>query len=287
MNKFSGIFPALITPYKDNGEINEKALQKIIKMNLEKGVNGFYVGGSTAEAFLLSMDERKYIMDIVSQEAKGKCTLISHIGSIGTDHAIELGKHAENLGFDAISSIPPFYYNFNFEEIKKYYFDIVNEVNVPMIIYNFPAFSGVSFNSNNIKDFVADERFIGIKHTSLDLFQLERMINLDKRLSIFNGHDEVFLASLAMGAKGAIGSTYNFMAERFINILKLYNEGNMEAAKLEQTKANEIISALIKVGVIPGVKYALELMGIQCFGSRRPFRKLTEDDKELIKNILI
>lgn len=287
MNKFEGIFPALVTPYKSNGKINEESLQKIIKMNLEKGVKGFYVGGSTAEAFLLSMDERKYLMDIVSQEAKGKCTLISHIGCIGTDQAIELGKHAESLGFDAISSIPPFYYNFTFEEIKKYYFDIVNEVNEPMIIYNFPAFSGFSFNSTNIKDFIEDKRFIGIKHTSLDLFQLQQMIKLDERLSIFNGHDEVFLASLSMGAKGAIGSTYNFMSERFINILKLFKDGNIEAAKSAQIEANEIISVLIKVGVIPGVKYALELMGIVCSGARRPFKALTAEDKKLIEKILV
>jgi N-acetylneuraminate lyase len=286
MNKYTGIFPALVTPYKSNGKINEQSLQKIIRMNLEKGVKGFYVGGSTAEAFLLSIDERKYILDIVAQECKGKCTLISHIGCIGTDQAIELGKHSEALGFDAISSIPPFYYKFSFEEIKNYYFDIVNHVNLPMIIYNFPAFSGVSFNINNIKEFVEDKRFIGIKHTSYDLYQLEQMLKIDERLTVFNGHDEVFLGSLAMGAKSAIGSTYNFMAEKFIQIDKLYKESKMEEAHAVQVKANEIIEALIKVGVFQGVKYALELEGIECNGVRKPFRSLTEEDKKILDKVL-
>lgn len=286
MSKYTGIFPALVTPYKSNGKINEESLQKIIKMNLEKGVRGFYVGGSTAEAFLLSMDERKYILDIVAQECKGKCTLISHIGSIGTEHAIELGKYSEALGFDAISSVPPFYYKFSFEEIKNYYFDIVNNVNLPMIIYNFPAFSGVSFNMNNIKEFMKDERFIGIKHTSYDLYQLEQMLKIDKDIQVFNGHDEVFLGALAMGAKSAIGSTFNFMSEKFIMIDKLFQEGNLEKAHEVQVKANEIIDALIKVGVNQGVKYALELQGIECNGSRKPFRSLTEDDKKLLEAAL-
>jgi len=285
MNKFTGIFPALVTPFKSNGEINEKSLQKIIKMNLEKGVKGFYVGGSTAEAFLLSMDERKYILDIVAQECRGKCTLISHIGCIGTDHAIELGEHSQALGFDAISSIPPFYYKFSFEEIKNYYFDIVNKVNLPMIIYNFPAFSGVSFNMNNLKEFAEDERFIGVKHTSYDLYQLEQIIKIDKRLTVFNGHDEVFLGALAMGAKSAIGSTYNFMAEKFIEIDRLFKDGKMAEAHLVQVKANEIIEVLIKVGVFQGVKYALELQGIECNGVRKPFKPITEEGKKMLDKI--
>ncbi|MCM0649348.1 N-acetylneuraminate lyase [Clostridium swellfunianum] len=286
MNKYTGIFPALVTPYKSNGKINEESLQKIINLNLDKGVKGFYIGGSTAEAFLLSMDERKYILDIVAQECKGKCTLISHIGSIGTEHAVELGKYSEALGYDAISSVAPFYYKFSFEEIKNYYFDIVNNVNLPMIIYNFPAFSGVTFNMSNIKEFMNDERFIGIKHTSYDLYQLEQMLKIDERLTVFNGHDEVFLGALAMGAKSAIGSTFNFMSEKFIKIDKLFKEGNISEAQEVQAKANEIIDALIKVGVNQGVKYALEIQGIECNGSRRPFRSLTEDDKKLLEKIL-
>lgn len=114
-------------------------MQKIVKMNLEKGVDGFYVGGSTAEAFLLSLYERKHILELVAVEAGGKCSIISHIGCISTDQAIELGKHAERVGVDAILSIPPFYYKFSFNEIKKYYTDIADQVNLPVILYNFPA----------------------------------------------------------------------------------------------------------------------------------------------------
>lgn len=126
-------------------------------MNIKKGVDGFYVGGSTGEAFLLSREERKYILDIVKEVGKGKCKIISHIGCIGTDHAIELAEHAKRVGVDAISAIPPFYYKFSFKEIKNYYFDIVNQVDMLMIVYNFPALSGVELTEERVAELATNK----------------------------------------------------------------------------------------------------------------------------------
>lgn len=281
-----GIFPALLTPFTKENKINEKALHKLIHMNLEKGVDGFYVGGSTAEAFLLSLEERKHILDIVTQEAKGKCVVISHIGCISTDQAIELGKHSEKAGADAISSIPPFYYNFSFNEIKEYYYDLVNNINLPMIIYNFPAFSGVTLNSENAKEFLCDPRFIGVKHTSSDFYSLERFKRIHSRVLVYNGFDEMFMAGLAMGADGGIGSTYNVMAEKFIQISKLFSDGKIAEARQIQTEANEVIKVLIKVGVMPGEKEILNMLGLDFGECRKPFRRLSEEDKKLLKDVV-
>lgn len=286
MKELKGVFPALLTPFTKENKINEKALQALVKMNLEKGVNGFYVGGSTAEAFLLSLEERKYILEIVADEVKGKCAIISHIGCISTGQAIELGRHAQKTGVDAVSSIPPFYYNFSFAEIKNYYFDIVNNIDVPMIIYNFPAFSGVTLNSENVKDFLSDSRFIGIKHTSSDFYSLERFKQIRKDTLVFNGFDEMFLSGLIAGADGGIGSTYNFMAEKFIAIYKLFHEGKIREAQAIQTQANDIIKVLAKVGVIPAEKEILNLMGLDFGECRRPFKKVDDEERELLKKLL-
>lgn len=286
MQKLKGIFPALLTPFTKEDKINEKALQQLVKMNIDKGVDGFYVGGSTAEAFLLSLEERKYIVDIVAQEAKGKCAIIVHIGCISTDQAVELGKHAEKAGVDAVSSIPPFYYNFSFPEIKSHYFEIVNRVNLPMVMYNFPAFSGVTLNSDNIGEFLKDPRFIGIKHTSSDFFSLERFKQTYKDVLVYNGFDEMFLAGLSMGADGGVGSTYNFMAEKFIRIKQLFEEGRMEEARRVQNEANNIIKVLVKVGVLPGEKEVLNQMGLEFGECRKPFKKVSEEEKEMLRKVL-
>lgn len=285
-DNLKGIFTALLTPFTNDNQINESSLVKIIELNLAKEVDGFYAGGSSAEAFLLSLDERKLIFDIVADTTKGKCPFIAHVGCIGTDQAIELAQYAQKVGAAAISSVAPFYYKFSFAEIKEYYFDIVNNVDLPMVIYNFPAFSGFDLNSKNVKEFLEDPRFIGIKHTSSDFYALERFKKENRDLIVFNGYDEMLLAGLSMGADGGIGSTYNFMAEKFIKIKQLFDMRDIAAAQLIQTEANAIIKVLKQVSAFPGIKEILNMMGIECGECRRPFRKLSSEEKLLLKNTL-
>ena len=117
--KYNGIFTALLTPFNEAGEVNEGELIKLIKFNLDMGVRGFYVCGSTGESFLLSKEERMKIMEIVKREAEGS-TLIAHIGSLDERDACEMARHAKALGYDAISSVAPFYFKFSPDEIRGY-----------------------------------------------------------------------------------------------------------------------------------------------------------------------
>ena len=281
--KFNGIFPALLTPFDAQDRINEKALEKLVKLNLDKGVTGFYVGGSTAEAFMLSEEERKYVYKLVKEMTNGECTLIAHIGCISTKQTIELGKYVEELGYDAISSVAPFYYKFSFDEIKNHYFHTVSEVDLPMLVYNFPSFSGVTLSVAQLSEFLTDDRFMGIKHTSNDYFALEQFKTNFPEKVIYNGFDEMFLAGLSMGADGAIGSTFNFMAEKFINIYNLFREGKQQEAFKVQQEANKIISTLCKVGVFQGEKAVLNLMGLDFGDVREPFAKITKEQYNLIE----
>ena len=285
--KFKGIFPALLTPFDEKDRVNTEVLCELVDYNLKKGVTGFYVGGSTAEAFLLREEERLQVMRTVSERAHGKCTLIAHVGCISTAQSIQFAKEAKELGYDAISSVAPFYYKFTFEEIKKFYFDIVNAVDLPMLIYNFPAFSGVTMTVNNIKEFLTDDRFLGVKHTSSDYFAMEQFKTAFPEKMIYNGYDEMFLSGLSMGADGAIGSTFNFMAEKFIRIRELYLQNNMQEALKVQQEANIIIQALCKVGVMQGEKVMLDALGFDFGPARAPFGPLSEAQKEeLVSTVL-
>ena len=285
--KFKGIFPALLTPFDKNDNVNTKVLEEITEYNIKKGVDGFYVGGSTAEAFLLTEEERIQVMETVSRVAKGRVTLIAHIGCISTAQAIRLAKIAKELGYDAISSVSPFYYKFSFAEIKKYYFDIVDAVDLPMLIYNFPAFSGVNLTVDNINEFLSDERFLGVKHTSSDYFALEQFKSAYPDKVVYNGFDEMFMAGLAMGADGAVGSTFNLMAEKFIKIRNLFAENKVDEARAVQNEANVIIRALCKVGVMQGEKAVMDALGFDMGPARAPFGPLTEEQKkELLDTVL-
>lgn len=283
----AGIYPALITPYTDNNQIGEEALRRIIGLNVEKGVDGFYVGGSTGEAFVLSLKERKRILEIAVDENRGRVNIISHIGCISTDDAIELGVQAKSLGANAVSAVPPFYYKFSFEEIKRYYFAIADAVQLPLVVYNIPSLSGVELTPGNLRELRENPYIVGIKHTSMNLYQLERMHAADHDLLIFNGHDEVCLAGLTMGADGAIGSTYNILAEKFIQIRSLYLSGDYKAAYEVQTEANQVIEALIQVGVFAGIKYVLyKKYGIDCGPCRAPFSPLPKKSKTFLDGII-
>lgn len=290
MEKYQGIFPALLTPFDGNNRLNEKALEKLMEMNLKKGVKGFYVGGSTGEAFLLSESERKQLYRTAAEIADGRCTMIAHVGAVSTDQAADLAQTALECGYDAVSSVAPFYYSFTFPEIKQYYFDIVSRVELPMIVYNIPKYSGVTLRIEDIGAFFEDSRFIGLKHTSSDYFAMERIKAAFPEKVVFNGFDEMFLAGLAMGADGGIGSTYNFMAEKFIKIQSLFHQGRLKEAQSVQREANRIIAALMKVGVLKAEKAILKMMGIDCGVLRKPFGTLSKEEEayvyETVKTLL-
>lgn len=284
--KFKGIFTALLTPFDKNNKVNEKALQKLIQYNIGMGVRGFYVCGSTGEAFLLSTDERKQVMEIVKSCAPDH-TLIAHIGSVNEAEAAELGKHAQKLSYDAISSVAPFYYKFSFEEIKDYYFRLAESTALPMLVYHIPTFSGVNMGVGELSKFLSDEKFMGIKYTSNDFFTLEQCKSNFPDKIVYNGFDEMFLAGLSMGADGAIGSTYNFMADKFVQINKLFEEGNVAEAKRIQSEANRIITVLCKVGVMQAEKEVLNQLGFDFGVCRHPFKSPTDEQKALISKEII
>lgn len=287
LKQFKGIFVALLTPFDDKGKISEKALEALIEMNLRKGVTGFYVGGSTAEAFLMTLEERKQLLELTQAIINGRATVIAHIGCIATDQAIELGEHAALQQVDAVSSVAPFYYKFSFEEIRQYYFNIVDQVDQPMLLYNFPAFSGVSLTEEMMDVFLQDDRFWGVKHTSNDFFALERFKTKHPDKMFYNGFDEMFLSGMAMGADGGIGSTYNFMSEKFVKMFELCCSDRFDEARSVQAEVNQIVKSLLQVGVFAGEKAVLELMGIPVGKCRRPFHSATAEQKKYLERAVL
>lgn len=284
---FKGIFPALLTPFDENNQVNEKELRRLIRYNLDQGAKGFYVCGSTAEVFLLTDEERRLIYRTVADEAKGNCTLIAHVGAVSTDQAVRYARYAEELGYDAVSAVAPFYYKFSFEQIRSYYFAIADAVRLPVIIYNFPSFSGVNLTLPQIETFLKDDRFIGIKHTSSDYFMLEQIKMHYPNKVVYNGYDEMFLAGVTMGADGGIGSTYNFMTDKFIRIQAYVKQGELKKAQEIQASVNRVVSALCKVGVMEGEKEVLCQLGFDFGRARSPFSTLTEEQRLMIRDVIL
>ena len=281
MKNLKGIYTALLTPFTKEGRINDKELARLVRHNLALGADGFYVCGSTAEALMLSAEERMKIMSVVKENA-GNANLIAHVGSINERDAHKLASFAKDLSYDLISSAAPFYYKFSFAEIKDYYIRLAESSGMKMLVYHFPAFSGVSMGSDEMAAFLGDDRFAGIKFTSNDFFTLEQCKSRFPEKLVFNGYDEMMLSGLAMGADGGIGSTYNFMAEKYVEIMKLFSENKLAEAREVQQECNRIITALCKVGVMEGEKEVLCQMGFDFGYARAPFSKLSQEQKEFL-----
>ena len=281
-----GIFPALLTPFDQNGSIEFSSLRKLIDFNIAKGVSGFYVNGSTSEVFLLSHDERLRLIEAVAEHVGGRVRLIAHVGAISTSEAADLARHACALGVDAVSSVAPFYYHFSLDEITRYYLDIADASTAPVLVYNIPAFSGVKMTFESIAGLLSDPRILGVKHTSSDFYLLERIKHSFPDRLVYNGYDEMFLSGIAAGADGGIGSTFNVMAEKFIRILDLFTVGDIAGAREEQKRVNNIIGAMVATGGIHAAEKALlDMMGIPMGECRKPFKTLGEPEKQTLYEV--
>lgn len=287
--KMKGLFPAPVTPYKSDGSINPGLLETLMRRNITEGASGFFAGGSSAECFLLTESERIAVFEAACALGK-ETTIIAHVGAVSTGEAIRYAKAAKGFGAQYISAIPPFYYGFSNRQIARFFYDVANAVNMPLMIYNFPGNTGKSFNLKDpdIRGLICSDAVWGIKHTDYNLFQLERIRSLNPKLVIMNGYDETMTAGLALGAVGSVGSTFNVMLPHY---MKIYNacrqgQGEQKKAMILQEKANNIMEAFCNAGLISSIKYVLTCQGIDVGIPRKPFEPLTHEQKEYIDEVL-
>lgn len=284
-NEYFGTYAALVTPYTAEGKVDLDTLQKLVRHLIDNGIDGFYVCGSTAEAFLLSNEERKDILKAVVEANNGERKVICHVGAISTDTAVDFAQHAESVGADAVSAISPFYYKFSEKEILGYYDEIMDSTSLPMFIYNFPNFSGFSLTEETLCKMKSHKNLAGVKFTSTDMFLLERIKTNHPELVVWNGFDEMLAAGLIMGADGGIGSTYNCMPKLVHKIYDSFRAGDLAAAQDYQVQANHVIKAICKHGVFASVKAILELDGFQFHGCRKPFSPISDEGRKELKQV--
>ncbi|AEB75330.1 N-acetylneuraminate lyase [Clostridium botulinum] len=273
-----GIFSALLVPYDENGNIKEEGLRQLVRYNIDVcGVDGLYVGGSTGENFMLSTDEKKRIFEIVKDEVKQDVKLIAQVGSINLKESVELGKFATSLGYDSLSAVTPFYYKFDFEEIKNYYNTIIEATNNNMIIYSIPFLTGVNITLNQFGELFKNEKIIGVKFTQGDFYLLERLRKAFPDKLIFSGFDEMLLPAVISGVDGAIGSTYNVNGKRAKEIFRLGQEGKVKEAYEVQHVTNDLIEGILSNGLYQTIKEILKVKGVDAGYCRQPMKSLTEE----------
>lgn len=282
LEKYKGIIPAFYACYEDDGSVSPERTRKFTRYLIEKGVKGLYVCGSSGECIYQSKEERKLILESVMQEAKGKITIIAHVGCNNTADSMELAAHAERVGADAIASIPPIYFHLPDHAIAEYWNDISSAApNTDFIIYNIPQLAGVALGMSLYHEMLKNPRVIGVKNSSMPVqdIQMFKDVRGDDCV-IFNGPDEQLVSGLAIGADGGIGGTYGVMPELYLKIKELADAGEIGRAREIQYEADRIIYAMCAChgNLYAVMKEILKDQGLEFGGVRKPLPSVTEED---------
>lgn len=285
--KFTGILPAFVTPFhEDNKTVNEEAAKKLLDLHLEQGANGFYIVGGTGEGLVMGREERERMCEICVNHVAKRKPIIDHIASMNLNEAIELAKHAERVGADAIAAVPPSFFYYSEDDIFNYYKRLADSVSIPMIIYYHPA-AQKDMSAKLIARIFEIDNVTGVKWSSNNFFELMKLKDMTHgEMNIINGPDELLVTGLAAGADAGIGSTYNVMLPEFIKIYDYFKSGQMDKALATQMKVNRVIDALLKFEVIPSVKHALKMMGHDCGTATFPMKQYVGSEANALEAAL-
>ncbi len=271
----------IVTPFKEDGSVDYGALTRLTRALLDEGADGIFAGGSSAECFLLSAEERKKTLEAVLKGADG-AFVMAHVGAIGTALTLDLAKHAERAGASAVSSVPPFYFGFGPENYEAYYFALADSVKLPVAVYYIPGNTGKMGAEFMAKIMNGRDNITAIKYTDSDYYGMQRIKALTGK-EIYSGKDECFLSAIAMGADSAIGTTFNFMLKRYRAIADALDGGDLPRAQAEQAKANAVIAAMQAAGdIFHTTKCLLRAKGYDVGGARAPFLPMEKEREEAL-----
>jgi N-acetylneuraminate lyase len=281
---FTGIIPALLTPFTPQGDVNLKALADLVEFVLAGGVRGLYLCGSAGEGLLLSEAERRSVVETAVDQVDGRVPIIVHVGALATATSARLARHARETGADAVASIPPFYYPVGEEGIRAHYREIARAAELPLYAYNIPGLTNVDLGTELIEGLFQEGVIQGVKYTSYNQLDFRKLVETcGPELNLFSGPDEMLLPFLVMGGHGGIGTAYNCFPDLFVAIYDAWRAGDVSQAQQLQYQVDRFILLLRVYGVIPAVKVVTRWAGIDCGPPRMPIQPLTVAAEEQLR----
>jgi len=291
--RLKGLVAAAFTPMDKNGNIHLSVITPYAEMLIRSGVTGIFVCGTTGESASLTQDERKEIASEWVRVAKGKLKVIIHVGSNSQPQAMELARHAQEIGADAIAAIAPnFFKPATVKDLINFFAPVAKEADeLPFYYYNMPAMTGV--NLSVAKFLIEGKKVIptlaGVKFTHNDLMEMGDCIHLNNgEFEVLHGYDEILISGLVFGAVAGVGSTYNYLPEVYLGIFKAMEERNIEKARALQMKSIEVVKIIIKYGGgVRGGKAIMKLIGYDCGSCRSPISSFTDEEYDSLKDDLL
>lgn len=281
MTRFEGLVPATITPMTEAGKVYEEGFRRVLDLNIDAGVHGFWVAGGTGESVLLDDEENRHLACIAAEQVSGRGIVIMHVGAPTTARAAALAEHAAGAGVDAICCVPPFFYRRTDDEIVEHYRVVAAVADLPLFVYNLPGMTGVEITvdlMHRIQDVVP--QLIGLKHSSSIFANVHEFARMG--LQCFIGSSALMLPALSVGAVGCVDGPPLMAPEVWMRIWKAYVEGDRSRAEEAQREAYEVIALARHFdGGYFGIMKAVlgHRIGLDCGDPRLPAAPLTSQQK--------
>lgn len=284
MYKPEGVYVAMVMPYNDDGSINKEELIKLLNFQINNGVHGFLPLGSIGEFVHFSYEEKISLIKIVVETVNERAFVIPNIGSSHPKKSIELGLEAKRLGCSGVLIAPPYYYKLSNDMIGKYFEEIIDAIDLPVVLYNIPAFTQ-PLHYRVVQRLSKLNNVVGIKDSSGNMVDfLHSMDNVrlhGKEINFLTGREEMFLASLIMGAKGSITGTAAILPEFLVGIYNCWRQKEYDKARKLQISILEVIRAMNGLPFPMGAKAALEVRGFKMGPPKQPFSDTVKSNLKL------
>ena len=286
---FKGAGVAIVTPMKDNLEVNYDKLDEILEEQIAGKTDSIVICGTTGESATLSEEEHLEAIRFTIERVNHRIPVVAGTGSNCTQTAIQMSKEAEEAGADGVLLVTPYYNKATQNGLIAHYTAIANEIKIPAILYNVPSRTGCKLESSTIAKLVKDvDNIVGVKEATGDIAMAAQiMYDTQGDIDMYSGNDDMIVPMLSIGGKGVISVLSNVAPEDTHNICAEYFAGNVEKSRELQIKYLELIHSLFcEVNPIP-VKKALELMGFYGGNVRLPLTQLEPAHTERLKKAMI
>lgn len=290
MKKLFGITVAMTTPFDRSDSVNYRSVREHVNFLIERGVDCLYPCGTTGEAHLLSVEERKKIAETVVDEAAGRVTVFIHTGAMTYKDTVELSQHAADCGADGVGAVTPSYFSVSDREMAEYYIALAKSVpeDFPVYLYNIPQCAANDLTADVAEQIARQAKnVIGIKYSFLDLGRTRQYLKVNGgKFSVLHGADKFLTSLLPLGIDGTVSGVSSVYPEGFVAALKAYQNGDLALAKKELDKAAEICDILQNGKNMAYFKAAMTMRGLEGGSMRRPLLDLTQAEKEKLRKDL-
>ena len=285
---FTGAGVAIVTPMKNDEEVNYTKLEELINWQIDQGTDSIIIAGTTGESSTLTMDEHEKVIRAAVEFTKGRVPVIAGTGSNCTRTAIQLSQEAEVDGVDGLLIVTPYYNKATQEGLIRHYSAIARETKLPIILYNVPGRTGCNLMPETVEALVKNEpNIVGLKEATGNMAQASKTMYLcDGNLDLYSGEDGLVLPLMSIGAKGVISVWSNVAPAQVHQMCQSFFDGDIETARRLQAEALPLVDALFsEVNPIP-VKKALNLMGKEVGPLRAPLCEMSEANAAVLAKVM-